>query len=226
MKDGQVRFELEDGTCTDDHRDCHNHNSDSMLLSDFSGFTLADLQREGAHLDAVISAEAGKLTCSGTVHNLTLTGDSTFVPNPAFVDQMRRMGFSDFDSGKLEAYTLFHIETSWIRSLQAEGVSGMDSGNILALHIFKVDAAYVREMAALGYPHLDAGKLIAFKVQGVNPDEVRQYRTLGYQPTADELIQMRIFKVTPDFIQRMSTRGLGKLTISKLVQIRIFKLAD
>ena len=226
MKDGQVRFELEEGTCGDDHQDCHSHESDSMPLSTFSGFTLADLQREGAHLDAVISAEAGKLTCSGTVHDLTLSGESTFVPDPTFVTQMRQMGFDDFDSHKLEAYTLFHIETSWIRSLQAEGVSEMDSGNIIALRIFKVDAAYVRGMATLGYPHLAAGKLIAFKVQGVNPEEVRQYRSLGYQPTADELIRMRIFKVTPDFIQRMSSRGLGKLTISKLVQIRIFKLAD
>jgi len=226
MKDGQVRFELEEGDCGDDGHNCHNHDSDSMPLSTFSGFTLADLQHEGAHLDAVISAEAGKLTCSGTVHDLTLSGESTFVPNPAFVAQMRQMGFSDFDSRKLEAYTLFHIETSWIRSLQAEGVSDMDSGNIIALRIFKVDAPYVRDMTALGYPHLGASKLIAFKVQGVNPDEVRQVRALGYQPTADELIQMRIFKVTPDFIQRMSSRGLGKLTISKLVQIRIFKLAD
>ncbi|MGA8161450.1 MAG: hypothetical protein WA374_04990 [Acidobacteriaceae bacterium] len=226
MKDGQVRFELEEGDCGDDGHNCHNHDSDSMPLSTFSGFTLADLQREGAHVDAVISAEAGTLTCSGTVHDLILSGDSTFVPNPAFVAQMRQMGFDDFDSRKLEAYTLFHIETSWIRSLQAEGVSDMDSGNIIALRIFKVDAAYVREMDTLGYRHLAAGKLIAFKVQGVNPDEVRQYRALGYQPTTDELIQMRIFKVTPDFIQRMSSRGLGKLTISKLVQIRIFKLAD
>ncbi|HZZ40665.1 MAG TPA: hypothetical protein VFE06_16140, partial [Acidobacteriaceae bacterium] len=225
-KDGQVRFELEEGDCGDDGHNCHNHDSDSMRLSDFSGFTLADLQREGAHLDAVISAEAGKLTCSGTVHDLTLSGDSTFVPNPAFVTQMGQMGLNDFDSRKLEAYTLFHIETSWIRSLQAEGISDMDSGNIIALRIFKVDASYVREMAGLGYPHLPAGKLIAFKVQGVNPEEVRQYRALGYEPTAEELIQMRIFKVTPDFIQRMSSRGLGKLTISKLVQIRIFKLAD
>jgi hypothetical protein len=197
-----------------------------MALSAFSGFTLTDLQREGAHLDAVIAAEAGKLTCSGTVHDLTLSGDSTFVPNPDFVAQMRQMGFSDYDSRKLEAYTLFHIETSWIRSLQAEGVSDMDSGNLIALRIFKVDAPYVREMTTLGYSHLGAGKLIAFKVHGVNTEEVQQYRTLGYQPTADELIQMRIFKITPDFIQRMSARGLGKLTISKLVQIRIFKLAD
>jgi hypothetical protein len=226
LKDGQVRFELEEGDCGDDGHNCHNHDNDSMPLSTFSGFTLADLQREGAHLDATISAEAGKLTCSGIVHDLTLSGESSFVPNPAFVAKMGQMGFNDFDSRKLEAYTLFHIETSWIRSLQAEGVSEMDSGNIIALRIFKVDATYVRQMAGIGYPRLAAGKLIAFKVQGVNPEEVRQVRALGYQPTTDELIQMRIFKVTPVFIQRMRSRGLGMLTIGKLVQIRIFKLAD
>lgn len=226
MRQGQVRFEMEEGACGDDHGECHDHSSDSMPLSDFSGFALADLQREGAHIDAVISAEAGQLTCSGTVHGLILSGDFTFVPNPAFVDHMRQMGFTGFDSHKLEACALFHIEVSWIRSLQAAGVTGMDSGNILPLRIFRVDAAYVQEMDALGYPHLGAGKLIAFKVQGVNPDEVREYRSLGYQPTADELIQMRIFKVTPDFIHRMRARGLGDLTIAKLVQIRIFKLAD
>jgi hypothetical protein len=37
---------------------------------------------------------------------------------------------------------------------------------------------------------------------------------------------MRIFKVTPEFIQRMQARGMGKLTIGKLVQVRIFNLAD
>jgi hypothetical protein len=63
-------------------------------------------------------------------------------------------------------------------------------------------------------------------VQRVDPEEVKQIRALGYQPTLDELIQMRIFKVTPDFIHRMQARGLNNLTISKLVQIRIFKLAD
>jgi hypothetical protein len=79
---------------------------------------------------------------------------------------------------------------------------------------------------ALGYPTPDAGKLIALRVQHVDPEQVRQIRALGYEPTLDELIQMRIFKVTPDFIHRMQARGLGNLTISKLVQIRIFQLAD
>ena len=51
-------------------------------------------------------------------------------------------------------------------------------------------------------------------------------RALGLQPSLDELIQMRIFKITPDFIQRMRAKGFNNLTIAKLVQIRIFKLAD
>lgn len=221
----RVRFRLESGTCNDGRGHCNTNNSD-IALSSFSGFSTADLAREGDHLDAVITAEAGKLTCSGTVHDKTLTGNFTFVPDTNFVSHMQQMGFTGFDSNKLEAYTLFHIETTWIKSLQAAGVGNMDVDNLIALRIFKVDAGYVKDMSALGFPNLPAGKLIAFKVHGVNPDEVKQYRALGYQPTSDELIQMRIFKITPDFIHRMKARDLHDLTIAKLVQIKIFDLAE
>jgi hypothetical protein len=221
----RVEFKLQRGPCDDGKHDC-NTNNDQMLINNFTGFTIADLKRDGSHLDAVIAAEAGKLTCSGTVHDLVLSGDYTFVPDPAFIARMHQMGFHDFDSEKLQAYTLFHIDTSWIQSLQAAGVSGIDSDNLIALRIFKVDAPFVQSMDSLGFPKLPADKLIAFKVHGVNVEEVKQYRPLGYQPTADELIQMRIFKITPDFIQRMQAKKLNDLTISKLVQIRIFKLAE
>jgi hypothetical protein len=223
---GRVQFQFEEGDCDGLNHDCHNHDNDEMPLSNFSGLVLADFEHEGARIEAKIVAEAGTITCAGEVHNLTLAGDFTFVPDPAFVDRMARLGFTGFTSGKLEAYTLFHIEAAWVQALQAAGVTGMDSGNLIALRIFKISPEFVRGMAALGYPKLTAGKLIAFGVQGVNADEVKQYRALGYQPNADELIQMRIFRVTPDFIQRMEARGLGNLTISKLVQIRIFNLAD
>jgi hypothetical protein len=101
----RVEFRLQRGTCEDGKRHCDTSNDD-MPLSNFTGFTLSDLKRDGSHLDAVIAAEAGKLTCSGTVHDLTLSGDFTFVPDQAFVARMQQMGFSDFDSEKLEAYTL------------------------------------------------------------------------------------------------------------------------
>jgi hypothetical protein len=195
-------------------------------LSAFSGFALADLQREGAHLEARIRAEAGTITCSGAVHDGRMSGAFTFVPDPAFVDRMLQMGFRDLESEKLQAYTLFGIGITWVHSLQSVGVSGLDSGNLIALRIFHVDTDYVRSLNDLGYATPDAGKLIALRVQHVNPEEVKQIRAMGYQPTLDELIQMRIFKITPDFIHRMQAKGLSNLTISKLVQIRIFQLAE
>jgi hypothetical protein len=63
-------------------------------------------------------------------------------------------------------------------------------------------------------------------VQGVNAEEVRQIRAMGFKPTLDELIQIRIFHITPEFVKRMQERGLTNLTISKLVQIKIFKLDE
>jgi hypothetical protein len=194
--------------------------------SAFSGFGLEDLRREGTHVDAKIRAEAGTITCSGAVHDGRLSGAFTFVPDPAFVDRMLQIGFRDLEAEKLQAYTLFGVGTAWVRSLQAASVSGLDSGNLVALRIFHVDADYVRSLNALGYATPDAGKLIALRVQHVTSEEVKQIRAMGYQPTLDELIQMRIFKVTPDFIHRMQARGFDDLTISKLVQIRIFQLAE
>ncbi len=222
-----VRYEFEHGDCqnADGDRHCHENDSDAPL-STFAGLALADFEHEGAHIDAKIIAEAGTISCSGEIHGATLSGDFTFTPNSAFVQSMERMGFTGFDSNKLEAYTLFHIDTQWVQQLQAAGVTDMDSGNIIALHIFKITPDFVHSMDALGYSHLGASKLIAFGVHHVNPDEVKEYRDLGYNPTADELIQMRIFKVTPDFIHRMKDRGFNNLTIAKLVQIRIFKLAE
>src|ERR1700753_4458155 len=54
-------------------------------LSAFSGFSLADLQHEGAHVDARIRAEAGTLTCSGGVDDGKMSGAFTFAPAPVFL---------------------------------------------------------------------------------------------------------------------------------------------
>ncbi|MGC2399037.1 MAG: hypothetical protein WA510_04620 [Acidobacteriaceae bacterium] len=195
-------------------------------LDAFLGFTLADLKREGAHVEAMIRAEAGTLSCSGGIHDGRMSGGFRFVPDASFASRMLQMGYHDVDAEKLQAYTLFGIGTDWIHSLEAAGVRGLSAGNLIALRIFHVDADYVRKLNALGYPTPDAGKLVALKVQNVQPEEVEQIRALGYEPTLDELVQIRIFRITPDFIRRMQAKGLNGLTISKLVQIRIFDLAD
>lgn len=220
------RFELrlERGACATD-RDCRE-NTVTEPPDAFTGFSLSDLSRNGSHVDAVLRAEAGKLTCSGNVRDSALIGEFTFEPNRAFVARMGNLGITGFTSEKLEAYTLFRIDSAWVESLQRLGIKGVDSNNLIAMKIFKVDPAYVESMTALGYPTPPAEKLIAMRVHRVDPVEVKQIRALGYEPTLDQLVEMRIFKVTPEFIERMRARGLNNLTISKLVQIKIFKLDE
>jgi hypothetical protein len=222
--EAEADLRLERGGC-EGKGDCGSTQTQKPL-SAFSGFALADLRREGAHVDATIRAEAGTITCSGAVHDGRMSGAFTFVPDPAFAGRMLQMGYRDLEAEKLQAYTLFGIGIAWVHSLQAAGVSGLDSGNLIALRIFHVDTYYIRSLNALGYATPDAGKLIALRVQHVDPEEVKQIRAMGYQPTLDELIQLRVFKITPDFIHRMQAKGLNDLTISKLVQIRIFQLAE
>ncbi len=212
------------GGC-DGSKHCHESNMQEAVDA-FTGVTLPDLRREGAHLDAVLTAEAGTLRCSGSVHDSELRGAFTFEPNRAFVARMRELGITGLDSDKLEVYALFHIEASWVMALQKAGVTGIDASNLIALRIFNVTPEYVQSLTALGYAVPPAEKLIGLKVQGVNPAEIKQIQAMGYHPSIDELIQMRVFKVTPDFIQRMKAKGFDNLTIAKLVQIRIFKIAD
>jgi hypothetical protein len=221
---GKFSLHIDQGECQGE-RHCGSSFSNESF-SRFSGISQADLAREDAHLTATLSAEAGSFTCTGTVHNRELSGDAVFTPDQAFIDRMAQMGFTGFDVEKLQAYAFVNVESTFARSLQQTGIRGITIDNLIALRIFNVDPAYAKSITSLGYDLPDADKLIALKVQNVNADEVRQLRALGFQPTFDELIQVRIFHITPEFIQRMQDRGLKNLTIAKLVQIRIFKLAE
>jgi len=198
----------------------------SESMSRFIGVSLPDLANEGAHLTATLKAEAGSFTCAGTVHDQELYGDALFTPDEVFVERMGKLGFTGYDSQKLQAYALLDVTSEYARSLQQANIRGLTTDNLIAMRIFKIDPSYPQSFVAMGYEQPDANKLIGLKVQGVNADEVREIRDLGFKPTLDELIQIRIFKITPEFVRRMQNRGLKDLTISKLVQIKIFKLDE
>jgi hypothetical protein len=218
------RIQIDDDTCSGRDHCGSSFSNDSFTR--FTGITLHDLTREGASLTATLAAEAGTFTCAGTVHNGSLSGDAVFSPDMGFVERMQQMGFSDLDSKKLQAYAFIGVESAWARSLQQTGIQGLTTDNLIALHIFNADPSYIRSITALGYELPSADQLIGLKVQGVNAQEVGEIRALGFKPTLDELVQIRIFHITPDFIRRMRARGFNDLTIAKLVQIRIFKLAE
>jgi len=223
-KAGTLRLHTDDGDCPGNHN-CGSSMSD-VSASRFSGVSLADLANQGAHLSATLAADSGTFVCAGTVTGGELSGKAVFTPDAAFVARMESMGFTGYDSQKLLAYAYLDVRGDWVQSLKQIGINDLNSDNLIALRVFNIDPAYVHSLTALGYPMPTADQLTALGSQGVNAQEVSEIRALGYQPTFDQLVQIRIFKVTPDFIHRMQARGLKDLTLDKLVQIRIFNLAD
>jgi hypothetical protein len=221
---GKLRLRIENGGCGDD-----GHCGTSLAeeaMDRLTGVSMAYLEHEGAQLTASLTADAGTLVCSGAVHNGSLIGDSVFTPNAAFASHMEQMGFSGLDSEKLQAYALVNVQSAWARSLQELGIQGLTADKLIPLRIFNADPEYVRSIIAFGYDLPSADQLVGMRVQGVNAEEIREIRALGYKPTFDELMQIRIFQITPEFIKNMESRGLKNLTIAKLVQIRIFKLDE
>ncbi len=228
--DGKMEFSWQRGDCKPDVH-CHEGDSD-MSWSRWTGVTPADLQREGASIDARMKGEAGEMRCVGAVHNSEMHGAYTFTPDMEFTHRMEALGFS-FPSestqqmnDRLQGYVMLDVTTEWVKAMKDAGVQGMTSENIMGLRALGVDPAYIHAMAADGYPELDAGKLTGMKAVGVTPEKVKQIRAMGYSPTQDELIQMSVFKIDAPFVERMKAKGLKNLTIAKLVQIKVFKLDE
>ena len=228
--DSKMEFSWQRGDCKPE-KNCHEGDSD-MSWSRWSGVTPADLQHEGASIDARMKGEAGEMRCIGTVHASEMHGTYSFTPDMEFTHRMEALGFSfpnqtaQQTNDRLQGYVMLDITIEWAKAMKDAGVQGMSAENIMGLRALGVDSAYVHGMATAGYPELDAGKLTGMKAVGVSPEKVQQIRALGYSPTQDELIQMSVFKIDAPFVERMKARGLNNLTIAKLVQIKVFKLDE
>jgi hypothetical protein len=228
--EGKMEFSWQRSDCKPETH-CHEGDSD-MSWSRVTGVTPADLQREGASIDARLKSEAGEMRCVGTVHDSEVHGTYSFTPNEEFARQMEALGFALSNqtaqqrNDRMQGYTMLDLTTEWVKAMKDAGVQGMTAENIMGLRALKVDAAYVHAMAAAGYPELDAGKLTGMKAVGVSPEKVHAIRAMGYSPTQDELIQMSVFKIDAAFVEKMKARGLKNLTIAKLVQIKVFKLDE
>jgi hypothetical protein len=228
--DGKMEFSWQRGDCKPETH-CHEGDSD-MSWSRWTGVTPADLQHEGATIDARLKGEAGEMRCVGAVHDSEIHGAYSFTPNAEFPRRMETLGLSlpnqsdQKMNDRLQGYTMLDVTIEWIKAMKDAGVQGMTADNIMGLRALGVDPAYVHGMAVAGYPELDAGKLTGMKAVGVSPEKVQQIRAMGFSPTQDELIQMSVFKIDAAFVERMKARGLKNLTIAKLVQIKIFKLDE
>ena len=207
-------------------RNCSSSDNSNVSWNRWTGISANALAQEGAQLDARITADAGELRCTGTVHDAVLGGRYTFTPNASFQQQITAMGFEDITASKLQGFLLLDITLTWVRQMKDTGVTNLTTGHLMGLRALRVTPEYIHAMAGAGYPELGADKLTEMKAVGVTPEKAKEARSLGFQPDEQELIQMSIFKIDRPFIEHMRAKGLTNLTVAKLIQVKIFKLDE
>jgi beta-lactamase regulating signal transducer with metallopeptidase domain len=80
--------------------------------------------------------------------------------------------------------------------------------------------SYIDALEAEGFKNLTADELIAMKIQRVTPAYVKEIHDLGMKPSAEEFIGMRVQGITPEYLRDM--RGLApKLSIDELIGMKV-----
>ena len=80
--------------------------------------------------------------------------------------------------------------------------------------------SYIDRMKAAGIGDLTVDQLIEMKIQGVTPEYIRGLHEQGFHPNADELVSMRIQGVTPEYIRDLHGLGL-KPNEDQIVSMKI-----
>ena len=169
--------------------------------------------------------EAGTLTFEGTFRAGRGTGEYSFASNPDFPKMLERLGVAfEAERGEedreLMTLAMFDVSTTFIRSMQVVGYK-VPLDKYVAFRIFKIDPGYVGEMSALGFGKLSADDLVTTKVHNVSPEYIRKMRASGKDLTLEQLVQSRIFEVTPEFAAEMGRIGYPDLDQETLVQFKI-----
>src|SRR5215831_14842716 len=69
--------------------------------------------------------------------------------------------------------------------------------------------SYIDGMKSAGMGDLTADELIELKIQGVTPEYIRQMHELGLHPDTDGIVGMKVQGVTPDYVKELRALGFN-----------------
>ena len=80
---------------------------------------------------------------------------------------------------------------------------------------------FLSGIVAAGFHHLTVDELIQLKIHGVTPEFATSIKSAGYKDvTAQELVQLAIHGVDAAFVRHLQDSGLKKLSIDQLIRLK------
>ena len=181
-----------------------------------------DLTTSGKHdVRFTIARDAGTLEAEGFVSGRNGAGLFKFTPNPKYAADMAALGFPGVEEDKQLGMALSDVSLAFAKEMRELKIHDLDLRALRSFRVHKIDTAYVKSLRGEGLTTAAAKDLVAFRIHGVTPEYVKAVRAQGFAPTEKQLVAMRIHGVTPEYIAGLKKRGMEKLTLDKVISLKI-----
>jgi beta-lactamase regulating signal transducer with metallopeptidase domain len=117
---------------------------------------------------------------------------------------------------------LLGVTPAYVASIRAAGPQfrRLSEDDIIELRVKGVTADYIRALNAAGYGHETADEIGDAAVLGLSADAVRRYSQAGPRRSLEELTELRVMGVTPEFIIATRRAGHPPLSADELIEMR------
>lgn len=221
-------------------------NSNYGRTIDRSAFTVTN-QRDG-QLTITLKREPGTFTLEGRGSIERASGWYTFAANPAFQQEIERLGFRQVNDRALFVFALDDLTIDGVKQLQRLVSNTLDTDELVRLINHGAGVRYIQAMTDAGFSKLtteeyrrardhgvsvdfargmaDLGMklsledLIRSRDHGVSLDYVRAMRAAGFDVSHEDLVNARDHGISSDFLKQMSALGYGKLSLGEYVRMR------
>jgi hypothetical protein len=196
----------------------HWSTTTDVALDRFRGLSPALFERGGAARFEYVQ-DAGRLICEGNFSWGRGSGTFTFVPEPAFVADLKKLGYDAPTDEQLLSMVLMDVGIDFARSVRDAGLHA-STGQLVEMRIHGLTADYIRETQRAGYRNFGAQDYIEMKIHGVQPPFLRDLKDTGYDLSAKQVIELRIHGVSSEFLRDLKDYGLQPKA-SDIVELRI-----
>ncbi len=181
-----------------------------------------DLATPGRHdVRFTVARDAGTLDAEGFVSGAEGAGLFKFTPNPKYAAGMAALGFAGVEEDKQLGMALSDVSLAFAQEMQGLKIDGMDLRMLRTFRVHKIDTAFVKAIRAESLASITARELVAFRIHDVTPGFVKAVRAQGFTPTGKQLVALKVHDVTPEYIAGLKKRGMERLTLDKVISLKI-----
>lgn len=227
-------------------------HASTLTADDLKGL---DLSTAGRHdVRFTLARDAGTLEAEGFVSGAEGAGLFKFTPNPKYAADMAALGFSGIEEEKQLGLALTDVSLAFAREIRGLKIDGMDVRMLRNFRVHKIDSAFVKAIRAESLSAITARELVNFRVHKVTPEFIKELRTenlgnigpkdlvafrihevtpafvkavraQGFTPTEKKLVALKVHDVTPEYIAGLKKRGMERLTLDKVISLKIHSIS-